>query len=152
MKTLFEYMTESQINEMANSLSDFINKIDSLLQQMLENWCLAKWCDLFPNNNISKRLRNHWGTELKATMLQIVKIKLKSGRKDKAIKNILINKWELNDKSVIYDFINMKFTENGLFKYTNYMSDVCANNILEICNALSQDENYITDYINGELG
>ena len=86
MKSLTEYLIYNPINEMADSLSDFRNKINNLLGQLLENWCLVKWCDLYHNSNISKRLRNHWSTELIAIMTQITNTRIKSGRKNKAIK------------------------------------------------------------------
>lgn len=151
MKSLTEYLIYNPINEMADSLSDFRNKINNLLGKLLENWCLVKWCDLYPNSNISVRLRNHWATELIAIMKQITSTRIKSGRKDKAIRNILITKWELNDPDVIYNFINKKFSKEGLFKYSKYMSEICANNIYDICNVLSQNENNIEDYIMGEI-
>ena len=152
MKSLTEYLIYNPINEMVDSLSDFRNKINNLLGQLLENWCLVKWCDLYPNSNISKRLRNHWSTELIAIMTQITNTRIKSGRKNKAIKNILIKKWELNDPDVIYNFVNKKFTKENLFKYTKRMSEECANNIDEICNVLSQNKNNVEDYIKGEIG
>lgn len=86
MKSLTEYLIYNPINEMVDSLSDFRNKINNLLGQLLENWCLVKWCDLYPNSNISKRLRNHWSTELIAIMTQVTNTRIKSGRKNKAIK------------------------------------------------------------------
>lgn len=151
MKSLTEYLIYNPINEMADSLSDFRNKINNLLGKLLENWCLVKWCDLYPNSNISVRFRNHWANELIAIMKQITSTRIKSGRKDKAIRNILITKWELNDPDVIYNFINKKFSKEGLFKYGKYMSEICANNIYDICNVLSQNENNIEDYIMGEI-
>lgn len=151
MKSLTEYLIYNPINEMADSLSDFRNKINNLLGKLLENWCLVKWCDIYPNSNISVRLRNHLATELIAIMKQITSTRIKSGRKDKAIRNILITKWELNDPDVIYNFINKKFSKEGLFKYSKYMSEICANNIYDICNVLSQNENDIEDYIMGEI-
>lgn len=152
MKSLTEYLIYNPINEMADSLSDFINKINNLLSQLLENWCLVKWCDLYPYSNISVRLRNHWATELIGIMIQITNTRIKSGRKDKAIKNILIKKWELNDPDVIYNFINKKFTKEGLFKYSKHISEVCSNNIDEICNILSQNEDDVYNYVEGEIG
>ena len=152
MKSLTEYLIYNPINEMADSLSDFKNKIDNILGQLLENWCLVKWCDLYPNSNISVRLRNHWATALIAIMKQITNTRIKSGRKDKAIKNILIKKWELNDPDVIYNFINKKFTKEGLFKYSKHMSEICSNNIDEICNVLSQNEDDVYNYVVGEIG
>ena len=85
-------------------------------------------------------------------MTQIANTRIKSGRKDKAIKNILIKKWELNDPDVIYNFINKKFTKEGLFKYSKYISEICSNNIDEICNILSQNEDDVYNYIEGEIG
>lgn len=152
MKSLTEYLIYNPINKMADSLSDFRNKINNLLGQLLENWCLVKWCDLYPNSNISVRLRNHCATELIRIMIQITNTRIKSGRKDKAIKNILIKKWELNDPDVIYNFINKKFTKEGLFKYSKHISEVCSNNIDEICNVLSQNEDGVYNYVEGEIG
>ena len=54
-------------------------------------------------------------------------------------------------KSPIYNFINKKFSKEGLFKYSKHISEICANNIDEICNVLSQNEDDIEDYIIGEI-
>ena len=50
------------------------------------------------------------------------------------------------------EIMNKKFTKEGLFKYSKYISEICSNNIDEICNILSQNEDDVYNYIEGEIG
>ena len=59
MKTLIEYIESNIITEIAKSLSDFKQLVSDLSDQIVENWCLVKWCDIYPDELTSKRLRNH---------------------------------------------------------------------------------------------
>lgn len=153
MENLVNYIYKKEyITEMSLSLCDFKKKITFLLNQIIENWCLVKWCDMYPNELTSKRLRNHWATELQAYMIKLCNFKLKSGRKDKVIKDELINGYELNDKNEVANFIRDKFEQEGLEKYVNIVSEECANNIENICNVLSGNSNVIKDYIYGCIG
>ena len=153
MKSLFEYIKEAQITEMTFNLDKFRMLISNLKNQIIENWCLVYWCDLNPDNEISKRLRNHWASELKSYMNNIVEVKLKSGRKDKIINNVIINDYELNDHNEIADIIRDKFNKEGLSKYIINISFDCANHINEICNILStNNKEDIKAYIQGYLG
>lgn len=152
MKSLYNYIKTRQINEMAQNLSAFKDLVRNLHKQILENWCLVKWCDMYPDELTSKRLRNHWVTELKASMLKIVEIKLKSGNKDKAIKKEWIELYELNDATEVADNIRDKFNKEGLEKYINIISEECAKSALEICKVLSSNNKNLNDYIQGELG
>lgn len=152
MKTLNEYIATCQISEMATKLSEFNLSVKNIINQIIENWCLVKWCDSHKHNQTSERLRNHWASELKGHMNSIVNVKLKSGRKDKTIRKILIDDLELNDDNVIANIIRKKFNEEGLSKYINNISFECANHITDICNILSGNEDTVEDYINGEIG
>lgn len=153
MKCLSEYIKESQITEMASNLSNFRMLIINLKNQIIENWCLVHWCDLNPDNDISKRLRNHWVSELKSYMYRIVEVKLKSGRKDKVIQDELIKHYELDDHNEIADVIRDKFKEENLGKYVINISFDCADKALEICKVLStNNKDDIEEYINGYLG
>ena len=107
---------------------------------------------MYPEEQISKRLRNHCCTELKASMLKIVEIKLKSGNKDKVIKKEWIELYELNDATEVADNIREKFNDECLEKYINIISEECANSALEICKVLSSNNKNLNDYIQGELG
>ena len=153
MKSLTEYINNLYITEMANSLNDFERLLDNVLQQIIENWCLVYWCDIYKDNNISKKLRNHWALELKSYINKINKIKLKSGRKDKAIKRVIIEKSELNDPTNISYLISNKFHKEGLSKYIYKISCECSNHIEEICDILSMNnENLIDEYIKPDIG
>lgn len=153
MKNLVNYIYKKEyVTEMATKLTVFRLMLHNLYIQLIENWCLVKWCDMNPNELASKRLRNHWATELKAVMSEIANEKLKSGRKDKVIKDELINGIELNDKDRIADLIRDKFENEGLEKYINIMSEECANNIENICDVLSGNSNNVKEYINGYIG
>lgn len=152
MKTLIEYIEETIITEMAKSLSDFKQLVSDLSDQIVENWCLVKWCDIHPNELTSKRLRNNWATELKTYMFKISKERIKSGRKDKVILNEWINHLELNDAQIVADIIRNKFEKEGLEKYVNIMSEECANSVNEICKILNSSQNEVEDYINSYLG
>ena len=164
MVNLVDYIYKNeQINEMATKLTTFRLLLHNLYKQIIENWCLVKRCDMNQDELISKRLRNHWATELKSYMIKITDEKLKSGRKDKVIKDELINELELNDNNRISDLIRNKFNKEGLEKYKlslcfahamhiNVMSEECANNIENICKVLYGNSNDVNDYINGYLG
>lgn len=149
MKNLKDIIRESLIYEMADNLSTFRLKLQDIMPQVIENWCLVKWCDMNPDELTSKCLRNHWATELKAYMNKIVDRKVKCGRKDKVIISSIINEMELNDKNEVANLIRNKFTKEGLEKYINVMAEECANNIKIICNVLSKTKYDVEDYVSG---
>lgn len=149
MKNLKDIIRESLIYEMADNLSTFRLKLQDIMPQVIENWCLVKWCDMNPDELTSKRLRNHWATKLKAYMNKIVDRKVKCGRKDKVIISSIIDEMELNDKNEVANLIRNKFTKEGLEKYINVMAEECANNIKIICNVLSKTKYDVEDYVSG---
>ena len=152
MKTLIEYIESNIITEMAKSLSDFKQLVSDLSDQIVENWCLVKWCDIYPDELTSKRLRNHWATELKSYLYKISKERLKSCRKDKVIQDEWFDHLELNDAQIVSDIIRNKFNKDGLEKYINIISEECANSAKDICKVLNSSPNEIESYINGYLG
>lgn len=149
MKNLKDIIRESLIYEMADNLSTFRLKLQDIMPQVIENWCLVKWCDMNPDELTSKRLRNYWATELKAYMNKIVDRKVKCGRKDKVIISSIIDEMELNDKNEVANLIRNKFTKEGLEKYINVMAEECANNIKIICNVLSKTKYDVEDHVSG---
>ena len=153
MKTLIEYIESSVITEMAKSLSDFKQLVSDLSDQIIENWCLVKWCDMYPNKLTSKRIRNHWASELKSYLYKISREHLKSGRKDKVIQDEWIKHLELNDTYIISDIIRDKFEKEGLEKYIYRVGAECAKSSSEICNVLnSKSPKEIEDYFYGYMG
>lgn len=151
MKNFSEFLKNFYITEMAIKLGEFRNNSEGIINQIIENWCLVKWCDMYPNELTSKRLRNHWALELINHMLRINNIKLKGSRKDKALHNLVIKTLEYNDWIEIAKVIRNKFEKERLEKYINIISEECANNIENICNILCSDENTIKEYVNGYM-
>lgn len=156
MKSLTEYIHNyiynSSINEMAIKRGEFELRIWNVESQIIQNWCLVYWCDRYPKD--SKAInRNHWAKELKAHMKNIVKDKLKGGKKNKVVKKVIIDDDELNDSNRIADIIRDKFAEEGLGKYVNIISRDCADRIKEICDVLASKNNYdVDEYVNGMIG
>ena len=151
MKNFSEFLKNFYITEMAIKLGEFRNNSEGIINQIIENWCLVKWCNMYPNELTSKRLRNHWALELINNMLRINNIKLKGSRKDKALHNLVIKTLEYNDWIEIAKIIRNKFEKERLEKYINIISEECANNIENICNILCSDENTIKEYVNGYM-
>lgn len=56
------------IFEMAIPLKKYTEKIETFKYELVKNWCLCKWCQLFDpiNDNF-----NHWKEELSSYMLQL---------------------------------------------------------------------------------
>ena len=151
MKNFSEFLKNFYITEMAIKLGEFRNNSEGIINQIIENWCLVKWCDMYPNELTSKRFRNHWALELINNMLRINNIKLKGSRKDKALHNLVIKTLEYNDWIEIAKIIRNKFEKERLEKYINIISEECTNNIENICNILCSDENTIKEYVNGYM-
>lgn len=151
MKNLSEFLKNFYITEMAIKLGEFRNNSEGIINQIIENWCLVRWCDMYQDELTSKRLRNHWATELINHMLRINNIKLKGSRKDKALHNLVIKTLEYNDWIEIAKVIRNKFNEEGLENYVTITSEECANNIKNICNILCSNENTIKEYVNGYM-
>lgn len=152
MKSLSNYIIDNQINEMSRSLSDYTSKIWNYTPQLIQNWCLVKLCDLYPNEWFSKT-RNHWSSELKTIMYNINSLNIKKKKKYNLIYNEIVYNSELNDKSEVSSLIRRKFHKEGLEKYVNIISEECTNSINDICKVLADDNiNTIDDYIDGEIG
>lgn len=151
MKNLSEFLKNFYITEMAIKLGEFRNNSEGIINQIIENWCLVRWCDMYPNKLTSKRLRNHWATELINHMLHINNIKLKGSRKDKALHNLVIKTLEYDNSIEVANIIRNKFDEEILENYVTITSEECANNIENICNILCSNENTIKEYVNGYM-
>jgi len=64
------------INEMAVPLKTYKTRVDGLRFQLVENWCLCKWCQLF---NPECENFAHWITELKACIDNLKFLDIKNG-------------------------------------------------------------------------
>ena len=151
MRSLISYIEENYITEMACNLSRFRDQVSSLKSPIIIHWCLTKWAEEHPDHHLTVN-RKHWVTELKGFMNKIAEIKLKSGRKDKTLYDLLINDDELDDPISISAIIRDTFVEYGLQKYIVNISYECAENIKDICRVMNTNHDGIEDYCKEPLG
>lgn len=133
-------------------LKDFMNKVDTLCIQIIENWCLCKYCSLFDNDNLNFK---RWQTELSAYIKLLKPIKLKRNTdKTKAVKKIFVDNYEYNDAETIFYIINSKFTREGIMDIgiRKRVSEEFANSIYELISELCDASSLVDDYIVKSFG
>jgi hypothetical protein len=135
------------INEMALSLKDYKNKVESLRVEIVQNWCLCEYCYKYDYSNPNY---NHWVVELKAYLERIKFYNIKgNASKEKALEKVLIDECDLDMPSMIENIIKGKFKREGITD-KNIVDDICnefANNIDSIISMLSNDEITVDDYL-----
>lgn len=109
MKSLNEFLIETFSNtklfEMAYSRKDYITKVNNLSGQLVENWCLCKYCTLYDKSNINHK---HWQKELHSVIDDLNKMFVKVDKK-KATEYALIANDELNNTSHVKRYVKRKF-------------------------------------------
>ena len=144
MKSIKEYLLnviqESYIFEMAYDRKEIKKRVEGLINQIIENWCLIKYCSLYDNNNTNK---HHWKQELKTHLYNIYEMTLKGGNaktKYNLISEIIYDKKEITTSSKISYIIRIKFrTENIIIH--NDICDLCIDNLNYIIELISNNEN-----------
>lgn len=99
------------VTEMSISIGKYQDKVDGIVNQLIENWCLCKYCHMFELDN---RNFNHWQNELYSTLTILGRYKLKSGNKKDILTDILIDEGDLNDYEIIVHLIGRKFKKEGI--------------------------------------
>lgn len=116
MKDIKNYILEAISNtwlfEMAYSRQDYLRNISGLCYQIVENWCLVKYCNLCDEENYN---RLHWSNELVAHLENLRRCQLKSGlSKYKTTKFGFIEIAELDDVDVVDDILELKWDNEKL--------------------------------------
>ena len=96
-----------KIFEMALKLKDFKDRTKNLTIQIVENWCLCKYCSVYDLDNLNF---NHWVTEFKAHVNNIKSLALKVDANN--IKKHILTVFEtkyLNNPDVVYETFIGKF-------------------------------------------
>lgn len=128
------------LNEMAISLKEWQDKAEDLRFQIVENWCLCKWCQLFDTNN---SLFNHWKVELRAFIRKLKLIHIKNDiSKDKVLTRVWISKCDLNDKDMVLEIIEDKFNEKNLMdaKQKEIVAASFANEVDDLIECIAQSK------------
>lgn len=138
------------LTEMAVNRKDYKSRIEGISSQIIENWCLVRYCSLVGQ----ERYKIHWSKELFTHMSAAAKLTL-SG-KDSDIKRIkaLQEVWIENDYDSAkgIDFaISLKFEKEHIqmspSKYTVLINE-CANAAQSIIEVIAtRDNSKIRDYI-----
>lgn len=105
--TLHKICKSDMLNEMAITIKSYKHRVDGLRFQLVENWCLCKYCQLFDPESENFI---HWATELKACIDNLKFLSLKSGQKSNILKRMLIDDYDYNDANMIASIIADKFS------------------------------------------
>lgn len=121
MNYLKEYLVSAlastKLFEMAYSREKYIDKVNDLSRQIVENWCLIRYCTKYDPNNINK---NHWKTELLTHCDALYNLFVKTDKKS-ATKAALIGNDELNIPEHIKELLQMKFNK----EHFEIKADIC---------------------------
>ena len=135
------------INEMAVPLKTYRARVDGLRFQLVENWCLCKWCQLF---NTECENFAHWVTELKACIDNLKFLDIKNNiDKRKTLIKMLVKDYDYDNANMIERIIRGKFVRENLTDNTQKIQ-VCiafADNIMGLINAISMEAIDSDEYI-----
>ena len=141
------------LTEMSMSLDTFIEKVDALHFEIVENWCLCKWCQMFDPSN---QHFNHWKKELAAHMKFLHRPMLKNHiSKRKHIAKVFIDDYDLNEKDMVVRNIYDKFIEEQIDnnKQINAVAEEFAKSVNALIDAIANEANYsISVYVQRHLG
>ena len=153
MISLNEYIADcisrTKIFEMAFNRSRYQNELKNLANQLIENWCLVRYCSINDKNNINY---HHWKKELRGHLMNLSGMLLKTDKRN-ATKELLLQKEQLNNTIIVTNRLAKKWFKEQLDIDASYtdeiVSDFVEYGIYEIidivCVKTSKQE--ITDYI-----
>lgn len=132
---------------MAISLKAYKNRVDEFRFQLVENWCLCKYCQLFKPDceNFA-----YWIKELKNCIDNLKFLDINNGiDKRKILAKMLINDYDYNNPNMIERIIRDKFVIEDISNNDQKVR-VCiefADHINELINAISLDAIDTGEYI-----
>ena len=141
---ILEKLQNTPVFEMAYSRKELKTSFDGILDQIIENWCLVKYCSLYDEQNINK---NHWANELTAHMYNILKRQLKNGGEDaklQLLKSVAYAQKEYTTAIAIKRCIRLKFKKENIQIPIEVCSS-CIEDLETILNLISKrdtEENY----------
>lgn len=135
------------INEMAVHLKAYKARVNGLRFQLVENWCLCKWCQLY---NTECETFSHWINELKACINNLKFLDIKNGiNKRKILIRMLVDDYDYNDPNMIERIIRGKLKKENINDNIQKVR-VCtefADNIIGLIDAISINAIDTSEYI-----
>ena len=135
------------INEMAVPLKDYRARVDGLRFQLVENWCLCKYCQLF---NPECENFAHWLKELKACINNLKFLDIKNGiDKRRTLTLMLIDDYDYDKTNMIVRIINDKFDSENINNNTQRarVASAFADGIQNLIEVISVDTISTNSYI-----
>jgi hypothetical protein len=114
---LIEQLSKTHIFEMAYSREQYIDNIDDIADQIVENWCLIHYCTLYDKDNKNKA---HWKQELKSYCKKLLRSVVKVN-KLKATQDAMIEMLELDNQKIVEVTIADKFEKENF----EIKQDIC---------------------------
>ena len=141
----------SLVSEMSLPIKEYERKVHGMSWQLVENWCLCKYCQMFDPSNYNF---NHWRGELYAALDGVNDIHLKKGMSKKsALAEVLIDAYEYDTKIAVKKSIKSKFKIEKLDSDSimDAVSGEFASKIGVLIDGLSNEFD-VVEYINNEFG
>ena len=139
------------VSEMSLPIKEYERKASGLAWQLVENWCLCKYCQMFESENINY---HHWSTELDACLVALNGLKLKNGMsREKTLKRVLLGYCDFDNADSVADAIMEKFDAEGISD-GDAISDVASafvEGIGKLIEVLNGSKNGITPYMIAEF-
>ena len=135
------------LNEMAVPLKNYKDRVDGLRFQLVENWCLCKYSQLY---NQQCPNRQHWVVELKACINNLKMLDIKNRvDKRKVLIKMLVDDYDYDDPNMINRIISDKFmSENISDNQILATVSICfANDIEGLINIISINNLSTDEYI-----
>lgn len=142
------------LTEYADPRNKFIDRVDSILPQLVENWSLVHICTITDTDY--NRCKNHWKSELRNAFAYISNKSIKNNNsydaRYKAIIEGISYSELLDNESAIYNQIKVKFLNENINLSRKVIIE-CIHHLIEnkaiIIDLLAkQDIDNIIDYIN----
>ena len=153
MKKLIDYILErisnTTIFEMAYDRRRYCDTIFNLHTEIVQNWCLVKYCNMFDEENYN---RLHWSKELTSYLEKLQNVKLKSGDKLRATELELIESAELDDEEEVFRKCRTKWLDENLpMDKLNIVAKEFVNEIENICKYICDPRFDIRNYAYNEI-
>ena len=140
------------VNEMSYSLKEYRDGAEALRIQIVENWCLCKYCHIFDTENLN---RQHWMTELLSYIERLKRARITKGMdKRKSLERVWVKMCDLNDREMVFDIIKNKFKREhftDISKITTIANEFADGGIHRLIDCISNKEIEVDEYMDSEF-
>ena len=153
LDTVYNILKNTYLFEYLVHRKKFINDTYNLIPQILENWCLIRYCTLTNRNETKEHWKNELCTHLEHIMFENVKSNNSYESRFKAIKEAF-KMADLNDnENRIFQIVRRKLINKEHIPLDNIFNQVildCFNSLNDIASVLSNVNRYdlIEKYVN----